>query len=95
MRVTVADGGQQGQQSTVVVMAPTAGVRQDWQYVGIAPVSTTCVNCQRQIVTHVSDKIGGCNWLCFAILCICGSVTSATSYYSWEFSYQHVIPKLL
>jgi len=62
--------GVQGQQSTVIVTAPTyvSGT------VGEAPVQTTCTNCQRSVLTSVSYETGGLTWLIFAILCFVGSV---------------------
>jgi len=71
MHVCTVAGGPQGQQSTVVVMAPTIAVTGN---MGVVPISTTCTNCQRQIVTNVSYEIGGLAWLIFAVLCFIGSV---------------------
>lgn len=62
-----AVGGQQGQQSTVVVMAPTVAVA-----VGEVPITTTCTNCQRQVVTNVSYETGALAWLICAVLCFVG-----------------------
>jgi len=63
--------GQQGQQSTVLVMTTPGPVA---VAVGEVPMSTTCANCQHQIVTNVIYETGGLTWLIFAILCFLGSV---------------------
>ena len=68
--VCVCTVGQAGQQNTVVVLAPTIV----GPVVGNVPVSTTCANCQRQVVTNISHETGGLTWLIFAILCFVGSV---------------------
>jgi len=60
----------QGGQQNVVVVAPTVF----GPVVGDVPVSTTCVNCQRPVITTVNYETGGLTWLIFAILCFLGSV---------------------
>lgn len=63
------DAGQQGQQNTVVVVAPTVTVPGPVRNVAF---ETMCTNCHRQVVTNVSYETGGLTWLIFAILCFVG-----------------------
>ena len=55
----------------VMVMAPLGS---GGNSMGPVPVSTTCFNCRRQVVTNVSYQAGCLTWLIVCLICCVASV---------------------